>query len=75
MLVLAAAAMVSLPAVGAAGTSQGQQSGTPIAAPIRPPSVSGTGEPPTIRMYVITALLAALVVGANLTPSKRGHQD
>lgn len=42
---------------------------------LKPPSVNETDDPPTIRMYLVTALLGALVVGANLIPSKRGHQD
>lgn len=42
---------------------------------LKPPSVNESDDPPTIRMYLVTALLGALVVGANLIPSKRGHQD
>lgn len=42
---------------------------------LRPPSVNQTDDPPTIRMYLVAALLGALVVGANMIPSKRGHQD
>ncbi|MEO1534167.1 MAG: hypothetical protein AAFS11_01210 [Planctomycetota bacterium] len=64
--VLGAAALTALPA-GDAG-AQAQQS-------LKPPSVNQTEDPPTIRMYLVTALLGALVVGANLIPSKRGHQD
>lgn len=42
---------------------------------LKPPSVNQSDDPPTIRLYLVTALLGALVVGANLIPSKRGHQD
>ncbi len=42
---------------------------------LKPPSVNQSDDPPTVRMYLVTALLGALVVGANLIPSKRGHQD
>jgi hypothetical protein len=67
---LAAAAVAGLSAAGASA-----QSAQPTAQTLRPPTVNQTDDPPTIRMYLVTALLAALVVGANLTPSKRGHQD
>lgn len=46
-----------------------------VAESLKPPPASDTGDPPTIRMYLVAALLGALVVGANLIPSKRGHQD
>ena len=47
----------------------------PVAESLQPPPASDTGAPPTLRMYLVAALLGALVVGANLIPSKRGHQD
>ena len=50
-------------------------SGQPSVDEMRPPSVTSTGEPPVIRMYLVTALIGGLVIGANLIPSKRGHQD
>ena len=46
-----------------------------VAQSLKPPRVEDSDDPPTIRMYLVTALLGGLVVGANLIPSKRGHQD
>ncbi|MEO0632143.1 MAG: hypothetical protein AAFY46_15685 [Planctomycetota bacterium] len=46
-----------------------------VAESLKPPPASDSDDPPTIRLYLIAALLGALVVGANLIPSKRGHQD
>lgn len=39
------------------------------------PSPGKLDEPPIIIPYAILLLLAAAAIGANLIPSKRGHQD
>lgn len=66
--VFATAALLGLASVSADASAQAAQS-------LKPPSVNESDDPPTIRLYLVTALLGALVVGANLIPSKRGHQD
>ncbi len=68
---VAAAAVIGVAAL-AASPGAHAQAGTQS---LKPPTVNQTDDPPTIRMYLVTALLGALVVGANLIPSKRGHQD
>lgn len=41
----------------------------------RPPVPGKQDKPPLVMMYLVLAGLVAMVVGANLIPSKRGHQD
>lgn len=42
---------------------------------VRPPAPAKQDDPPTIRSYFLLALLIAAAAGANVIPSKRGHQD
>lgn len=44
-------------------------------AEVRPPTPPKQDVPPTIRSYMLVAILIAAAVGANTIPSKRGHQD
>jgi hypothetical protein len=45
------------------------------AEPLRPPVPGKPDEPMLIMNYLIMVVIIAVVVGANLIPSKRGHQD
>ncbi|MEM8756305.1 MAG: hypothetical protein AAGF47_00805 [Planctomycetota bacterium] len=45
------------------------------ASSLRPPRVTNDGEPPVFFMYFSAVVIIALAVGANMIPSKRGHQD
>lgn len=51
------------------------QAPQPAPTAIRPPTVTGSDKPPIVGMYFTMVVILALVVGANLIPSKRGHQD
>jgi len=50
------------------------QQGDP-AAELSPPTPGKIDKPPTVWNYLTMILIVAAVVGANLIPSKRGHQD
>ena len=41
----------------------------------RPPEPKIVDDAPVLRTYFVLAVIAALVIGANTIPSKRGHQD
>ena len=43
--------------------------------PPAPPTPGKPDEPPVVMNYLVMILIIAMVVGANLIPSKRGHQD
>lgn len=42
---------------------------------IRPPTPGKQDSPPVILYWLVLAVTVILVVGVNLMPSKRGHQD
>jgi hypothetical protein len=41
----------------------------------RPPTSRKADTPPWLMLYLTAAIIVTAVVGANLIPSKRGHQD
>lgn len=41
---------------------------------VRPPVPTQTDKPPLVT-YIMVVIVAAAVIGGNLIPSKRGHQD
>ena len=47
----------------------------PPAAAIKPPVPTSPDSPPLIWNYLVFALVALMVLGSGLVPSKRGHQD
>lgn len=65
--------VLAAPALGAARTPPGlvlaQQSGAV------PPKPGKADDPPVIVTYGVMLILAAGIIGANMIPSKRGHQD
>ena len=67
-LVLATAAAPALGYAQPGGKTTKQEN-------LRPPTVGKQDTPPIVRTYLILAALVAITVGANLIPSKRGHQD
>ncbi|MCX5689360.1 MAG: hypothetical protein NTV94_06160 [Planctomycetota bacterium] len=42
---------------------------------LTPPTPGKPDDPPLVMNYLTMMLIIAMVVGANLIPSKRGHQD
>ncbi len=52
--------------LSSAGVASGQS--------VRPPNPSSTDKPP-LTTYLMVVVVAVLVIGGNLIPSKRGHQD
>lgn len=40
-----------------------------------PPRPGKADDPPVVTTYGIMILLVAAIIGANLIPTKRGHQD
>jgi hypothetical protein len=65
----AAISFVSLPALGQAPP------GTGAPAPLAPPTPGRPDKPPAAWNYITMILIAGMVIGASLIPSKRGHQD
>jgi hypothetical protein len=51
------------------------QDAAPPAAGLRPPQPTKEEEPPYILTLLLLALIVGAVIGGNLIPSKRGHQD
>lgn len=45
------------------------------AKPPSPPPLGKPDEPPVVMNYFVMLLILGVVIGANLIPSKRGHQD
>lgn len=45
------------------------------AEPLRPPTPGKADEPPMLMIVLLSIVLVALVIGATLIPSRRGHQD
>lgn len=62
-----AAGLLLLSAAGAVAQDQPQGP--------RPPVPTKEDKPPIIMNYLTMVVLGAIAVGANLIPSKRGHQD
>ncbi len=50
---------------------------TPVAdpGPPRPPNPQKPDEPPVVMNFLTMLIIIGLVIGANLIPSRRGHQD
>lgn len=55
--------------------AQPQDGQTPATPQLRPPTPGKPDDPPVIMNYLSLVVIIAAVVGANLIPSKRGHQD
>ncbi|MBX3409849.1 MAG: hypothetical protein KF859_08175 [Phycisphaeraceae bacterium] len=72
-LVVAALLVVGVLAYGAAAQPPGF--GEEVTEPLRPPVPGKPDQPMLIMNYLIMVVIIAVVVGANLIPSKRGHQD
>ncbi len=52
------------------------QSGAPAPAPVvRPPAPSKEEDPSYVMQLLVLVGIGAAAIGANLIPSKRGHQD
>jgi len=71
LLVVIASLVMCLPALPAAA----QESVTPEVEVIRPPTPGKQDSPPIILYWLVLGVTILLVVGVNLMPSKRGHQD
>ncbi|MBS0197548.1 MAG: hypothetical protein JSR77_12400 [Planctomycetes bacterium] len=69
----AIACTLALPLFAAPAHAQPPAPGGPQ--PLRPPTPGKPDEPPIIMNYLSLFVIIATVVGANLIPSKRGHQD
>ncbi len=67
------AALIAL-GVGAAFTTPAVAQQQPTTA-IRMPAPSKEEDPGVLMQYLALIVIAAAAVGANLIPSKRGHQD
>lgn len=48
--------------------------GAASAQSVRPPNPTSTDKPPLLT-YLMAVVVAVAVIGGNLIPSKRGHQD
>lgn len=70
------AGVLLLPALAApsAYAQEVAADGTP-AGPPRPPTPDRLEKGPVAMNYFTMLIILAIVVGANLIPSKRGHQD
>ncbi len=70
------AAMLVAPMVVVPLAVAQQPAADPNAAkPLTPPTPGKPDDPPLVMNYMTMMLIIGLVVGANLIPSKRGHQD
>ena len=70
------AAMLVAPMVAVPLALAQQPATDPNAAkPPAPPTPSKPDDPPLVMNYMTMILIIGAVVGANLIPSKRGHQD
>lgn len=70
--VLAAAVVVA----GVAATpAMGQGPGGGVAERVLPPTPRRAPTPPTLWNYFVLLVVGGAIFGANLIPSKRGHQD
>jgi hypothetical protein len=47
----------------------------PAAPQLQPPTPTKPDKPPSVMNYLTMIIIIAAVVGANMIPSKRGHQD
>lgn len=70
--VLLAALVFAWLALAAPHAAQGQQPQQNI---VRMPSPSKEESPAIVMQYFALIVIAAAAIGANLIPSKRGHQD
>jgi hypothetical protein len=71
---LTGAALLAALALAPAALAQGQPKKTGDDA-VRMPSPRKAEEPPTLFIYFIVLVILGVVFGANMIPSKRGHQD
>lgn len=67
-----AALAISVPALAQFTGSGSSSKGT---INVTPPKPAQADSPPMFMTYVSVLAIAAAVIGANLMPSKRGHQD
>jgi hypothetical protein len=70
-------AAACLAVAGVASSSLAQPAPDPNAPPKppAPPTLGKPDEPPTVMSFLVMVLIIGAVMGANLIPSKRGHQD
>jgi hypothetical protein len=61
-------------ALAASGT-QALAQAAKAAEPLRPPTPGKADQPPMLMIVLLSIVLIALVIGATLMPSRRGHQD
>ncbi|MEY3231537.1 MAG: hypothetical protein RL689_1626 [Planctomycetota bacterium] len=65
---------LAMPLVSATVASA-QPPATDAPAAPAPPTPGKPDEPPLVMNYFVMLVILGLVIGANLIPSKRGHQD
>lgn len=78
VLALLAALWLAVPAAPEAAaqvTSSASGTGLPEPEQIRPPVPGKQDSPPVVLYWMTLGVTILLVVGVNLMPSKRGHQD
>lgn len=69
MAVAGALTLTAVPMATAQDTPPAEQG------PPRPPNPLKPDEPPTIMNFLTMLIIIGVVIGANLIPSRRGHQD
>lgn len=72
-LAATAAAVLTATAVPALGWQEGGRPST--ADQVRPPTPRKSDEPPFFMNILAMVAIAGAIFGANMIPSKRGHQD
>lgn len=68
----ALACLVACAAIAPAAEAQQPKKGEEA---VRMPSPRRSDDPPTLWAYFVVAIALGVVFGANMIPSKRGHQD
>ncbi len=68
------ATVVAMP-LAATSVALAQPPATDAPAAPAPPTPGKPDEPPLVMNYFVMLIILAVVIGANLIPSKRGHQD
>jgi hypothetical protein len=73
--VVVAAACLAVAGVASSALAQPAPDPNAPPKPPAPPTLGKPDEPPTVMSFLVMVLIIAAVMGANLIPSKRGHQD
>jgi len=68
-------ATAALACAAFAAPAPAQDGSTPPPAVLSPPTPGKPDEPPVVMNYLTMLIILSAAIGANMIPSKRGHQD